>query len=323
MSLAAASSRNFALRLPAALLALPEAPASRAAPSAPPRWRLSVVFAPLAARAVWVHAARTCGAALLALYLAFQFELDTPYSAMTTVMIVANPVQGMILEKSLYRFGGTLVGAVAAVTLMALFAQAPELFLIGLAFWMALCTGASTLLRGFRSYGAVLAGYTVVLIAMPAVENPDSIFTLTMARISVVFLGIACSALVGALFTGRTAERDLDLLFRGLLKDLIGSSRLALRPGRSGALRPLRRAIGARLGGLEDAIRFAAAELPSVAARGPALRDASSAMLGVLTSGPSLTDLLAREDDAHPLRDDWLIAADCSSGAGAGRSGAA
>jgi uncharacterized membrane protein YccC len=303
MNFAAAPSRRFASSVPAALPP-PEAP------TAPPRWRLSAVFAPLAARAVWVHAARTGGAALLALYLAFQLELDTPYSAMTTVMIVANPAQGMILEKGLYRFGGTLVGAVAAVTLMALFAQAPELFLIGLAFWMALCTGASTLLRGFRSYGAVLAGYTVALIALPAVEDPDSLFTLTMARLSVVFVGISCSALVGALFTSRTAERDLDLLFRGLLKDLVGGGRLALRPGQSAALRPLRRAIGARLGGLEDAIRFAAAESPGVAARGPALRDASSAMLGVLTSGPSLTDLLASQQDAHPLRDDWLIAAD-------------
>ena len=310
MNVAAAPSWSFASSVPAAPPPSPEPPASRAAPAAPPRWRLSAVFAPLAARAVWVHAARTCGAALLALYLAFQLELDTPYSAMTTVMIVANPAQGMIWEKSLYRFGGTLVGALAAVTLMALFAQAPVLFLIGLALWMALCTGASTLLRGFRSYGAVLAGYTVVLIAMPAVEDPGAIFTLTMARISVVFVGISCSALVGALFTSRTAERDLDLLFRGLLKDLVGGGRLALRPGQSAALRPLRRAIGARLGGLEDAIRFAAAESPGVAARGPALRDASSAMLGVLTSGPSLTDLLASQKDAHPLRDDWLIAAD-------------
>ena len=125
---------------------------------------------------------------------------------------------------------------------------------------MALCTGASTLLRGFRSYGAVLAGYTVVLIAMPAVENPDSIFTLTMARVSVVFLGIACSALVGALLTGRTAERDLDKLFRGLLADLFAYCRVALRPGQSAELRPLRRALATRLGGLEDAIRFAAAE---------------------------------------------------------------
>ncbi len=138
----AAPSQIVALRRAAVLPPLPQAQAFRTAPATAPRSLLSVAFAPLAARAVWVHAARTLGAALLALYLAFQLELDTPYSAMTTVMIVANPVQGMIFQKSLYRFGGTLVGAVAAVTLMALFAQTPVLFLIGLALWMALCTGA-------------------------------------------------------------------------------------------------------------------------------------------------------------------------------------
>ena len=66
--------------------------------------RLREAAAPLAAPGVWVHAARTCVAALLALYLAFPLQLDTPYSAMTTVMIVANPVQGMILEKSALSF---------------------------------------------------------------------------------------------------------------------------------------------------------------------------------------------------------------------------
>eukprot|EP01037_Dinobryon_pediforme_P014623 gene14623-14747_t len=309
-TLAVSHPQADARHLPLALPELPDVRTPRPAAVVAPRSAILAALAPLAAHAVWVHAARTLAAALLALFLAFQLELDTPYSAMTTVMIVSNPVQGMILQKSLYRFGGTLVGAVAAVMLMALFAQTPVLFLVGLACWMALCTGASTLLRGFRSYGAVLAGYTVALIAMPAVANPDAIFTLTMARLSVVCLGIVCSALVGALFTGHTAERDLDLLFHSLLKDLVGGSRIALRPGQSGALRLLRHTIGARLGGLDDAIRFAAAETPSVAARAPSLRDASAAMLGVLTSAPSLTELLVQQDFTNPLLKDWLAAAD-------------
>ena len=94
------------------------------------------------------------------------------------------------------------------------------LFLLGFAAWLALCTAASTLLRGFRSYGAVLAGYTVALIAMPAVDHPDSIFTLAMARVAVVSLGIASSALVGALLTGHGAARGLDKLLRAMLADL-------------------------------------------------------------------------------------------------------
>jgi len=123
-------------------------------------------------RSLYLHCLRTVSAALLALWLAYLFELDTPYSAATTVLIVAHPMHGMVLSKSLYRMGGTLVGAVMALVLMGLFAQSPEMFILGLSLWMGVCTMASTLLRSFRSYGAVLAGYTVVLITMPGIDTP-------------------------------------------------------------------------------------------------------------------------------------------------------
>ncbi len=130
-------------------------------------------MAALLALPVLRHALGTMTAALLALWLAYQLELDTPYSAATTVLIVSSPVQGMILSKSLYRLAGTLVGALAAVALMALFGQAPELFMLAFSLWMGLCTALSTLLHNFRSYAAVLAGYTVVLVAMPGVDHPE------------------------------------------------------------------------------------------------------------------------------------------------------
>jgi uncharacterized membrane protein YccC len=265
--------------------------------------RLREAAAPLAAPGVWAHAARTAIAALLALWCAFALQLDTPYSAMSTVLIVSSPVQGMILAKSAYRLGGTLLGGLAGVALMALFAQAPVLFLLGFASWLALCTAASTLLRGFRSYGAVLAGYTVALIAMPAVDHPDSIFTLAMARVAVVSLGIASSALVGALLTGHGAARGLDKLLRAMLADLFAYCRLALRPGQSAELKPLRRALAMRLGTLESAIQFAAAESPEHAARLAALRDCGAAFYGALTAAPALTEALDSEDAETLLGD--------------------
>ena len=185
-----------------------------------------------------LHAARTVVAGLLALWLAFLFQLETPYSALTTVMLVANPVQGMILEKSLYRFGGTVLGGLAALILMAVFAQTPELFLLGLAVWMAFCTAASTLLRGHRAYGAVLAGYTVALIALPVTNAPESIFAVAMARAGAVTLGIVSSALVGALLTGHTAQRRLDGLLRNMLADLVAVGRAAINAGSSTCLSP-------------------------------------------------------------------------------------
>ena len=232
--------------------------------------RLREAAAPLLAPGVWTHAARTAIAALLALWFAFALQLDTPYSAMTTVMIVANPVQGMILEKSLYRLGGTLLGGLAGVALMALFAQAPVLFLLGFAAWMALCTAASTLLRGFRSYGAVLAGYTVALIAMPAVDHPDSIFTFAMARFAVVLLGIACSALVGALLTGHTAAARISTSCCAACWPILSpAAALALRPGQAARCSRCRRAAGdaARRPRIRHPLRRRR-KPPSVAARG-------------------------------------------------------
>lgn len=257
-----------------------------------------------------LHAARTVVAGLVALWLAFLLQLDAPYSALTTVILVANPVQGMILEKSLYRLGGTLLGGLAALILMALFAQAPELFLLGLAVWMALCTAASTLLRGHRAYGAVLAGYTVALIALPVANAPESVFSVAMARTGAVTLGVVSSALVGALLSGHTAERRLDRLLRDMLADLVAVGRAAMTP-RSGASLPLAiQSLSERLGRLDDAIRFAVAETPVVAAQAPSLRAAAAALHGALSAAPGLQDLfLCRAGDA-PTISAWAHEAD-------------
>ena len=53
-----------------------------------------------------------------------------------------------------------------AVVMMGLFAQAPLLFVLAFALWLALCTASSTMLRSAWSYSFVLAGYTVAIIAL-------------------------------------------------------------------------------------------------------------------------------------------------------------
>jgi uncharacterized membrane protein YccC len=264
------------------------------------------LFAHLVTPAVALHAARTTIAGLIALGLAFLFQLDMPFSALTTVMLVANPVQGMILEKSLYRLGGTLLGGSAALTLMALYAQTPEMFLLGLAVWMALCTAASTLLRGHRSYGAVLAGYTVALVALPTVETPDNIFYVAMARVSAVTIGVITSAVIGALLTGHGAQRRLDALLWELRAHLLALGRAALHAVPDGSLSAPMQKFSARLGGLDDAIRFAVTETPEVAARASTLRAAAAAMHGVLSAAPGLRDAPARLAGATSYGADWL-----------------
>src|ERR1700754_3377263 len=120
----------------------------------------------------WSHAVSTTVAVIVSLYVAYALQLESPYSAATTVLIVSSPVHGMVLAKSVYRFLGTLIGAIASVALIAFFAQAPELFILGSSLWVGAFTAISSLMRRFRAYGAVLAGYTVTLVAFGAVDQP-------------------------------------------------------------------------------------------------------------------------------------------------------
>ncbi|OIR09938.1 p-hydroxybenzoic acid efflux pump subunit AaeB [mine drainage metagenome] len=177
----------------------------------------------------WLFALRTALAAVLALYLAFALQLDNAFSAATTVMIVANPLHGLVWGKMINRALGTLLGGLAALGLTAAFGQSPVLFLAAFGLWMGLCTAASTLLRSFRSYGAVLAGYTVGLIAFPHLPaHPDDIFTLVTGRVSAVLLGIACSTLVSSLFSSRNGAQMLEARLRALLAELLERMQSAL-----------------------------------------------------------------------------------------------
>jgi uncharacterized membrane protein YccC len=127
-------------------------------------------------------------------------NLDDPKWAAITVWVVAQGNRGMSLSKSQYRILGTAMGAVVAVTLIALFAQTPELFVLALATWIGVCTGVAALLRNFRAYAAVLAGYTAAIIAVDAVVAPSHTFDIAVARFLYIVLGILVEATLTTIF---------------------------------------------------------------------------------------------------------------------------
>src|SRR5690242_19014767 len=80
---------------------------------------ISPVPAPSAgSRLPWIFAAKTTLSALLALLIAFTFNLDQPQWTLLTVFIVSQPRRdGMVSAKSFFRIIGTVVGAVMALLL--------------------------------------------------------------------------------------------------------------------------------------------------------------------------------------------------------------
>jgi uncharacterized membrane protein YccC len=115
----------------------------------------------------------------------------------------------MVVQKGLARLLGTLVGTVMSVVFIGLFAQTPWLFLLALALWLGLCTASSTLLRSAWSYSFVLAGYTVAIIALPALTHPLTVFDQAVARCTEISLGILCATASSALLWPMRVERQL------------------------------------------------------------------------------------------------------------------
>src|SRR6516162_1840924 len=108
-------------------------------------------------RSLMIFAAKTTASGLIALLVAFTFNLDQPQWALLTVFIVAQPQSGLVLAKSFYRIIGTLTGASVALLLVALFAQERVLFLGTLSLWIGMCTFGSQYMRNFTAYAFVLA----------------------------------------------------------------------------------------------------------------------------------------------------------------------
>jgi uncharacterized membrane protein YccC len=241
-------------------------------------------------------ALRTWLASMLALYVAFAFQLDAPYWAWMTVWIVAQPTPGMVLSKSLYRVIGTICGSIFGVILIALFAQTPELFVLALALLVAGCTVASNLLTNFRAYATALAAFTAAIIAADAINAPDQVFFIAMARTSCILLGITCAVLVTAIFAPHRSEDEVRNKLLAVLKD---AARRAVYSWRG--LPEVRRQIGKKLIDdvvlLDTLIEFAAAESGAFRVQVNNARSLLAHVFGLISARRSL--------DAHLNRCGW------------------
>ena len=177
---------------------------------------------------------RTAGGAAVALWLAWWLGLEHPQWAGMTVWAASQPVRAHLIEKSLFRGVGTIVGAVFGVLLAALAARAggPPLLVAGVAVWLGLCAGAGNLLRGFASYGALLAGYSAVMVALLDAGHPEDVVALGLDRTATVLLGVGVALVVGLVFTPEGAEADIPRRLRLAGARILAAIADRLRDGR-------------------------------------------------------------------------------------------
>jgi uncharacterized membrane protein YccC len=263
---------------------------------------------------------RLATAVSLALFISFYLQLDTPSWAGTSAAIVCQPIVGSSLLKGVFRMVGTVVGAVTAVILTGVFPQDRIGFLAGMLVWASACSFVSTLLRNFAAYAAMLAGYTLVIIASTSIAAPDQVFEIAVGRASEICIGIVCGTLVIALTDLGTSPRRLANLLSRLIEETAAHLADVLAEGGARNMEgpETRRALIARAAALDPVIDQAAGESPELLHRRSVLRTAMNGLFAALSGARivethlrSLADPLAQQTARlvmNCLPPDWLAA---------------
>ncbi|WP_420737742.1 FUSC family protein [Bradyrhizobium japonicum] len=256
----------------------------------------------------WSFAIRIWLATVLALFISFWLQLESPTTAALTVGVLAEPTRGQALDKAAFRLLATVVGVAASIAITGFFSQTRDLVLAAFAVWLGICVFAAKLLDGYRAYAAVLSGYTVALIATQQIDNPQRVFEFGMARGAAITVGILSMAVVNSLLFA--PERQPRLLAQLVaihrrVREYAG----ALFRGEScnqRFLTLLRETVG-----LRSEIASLALESSSGSARSAAARSAAVALVAELravrtksasaaeTSSWAARELLRRDDEVR------------------------
>nr|WP_281431822.1 FUSC family protein [Rhizobium setariae] len=178
---------------------------------------------------------RTAVAALIAVAIAWRLGLEHPQWAGMTVWSASLPVRGQLLEKSGYRLVGTVVGTVFGVGLVAYSHGNAAVLVAGLVLWIGLCVGAGNAVRGFLSYGTILAGYSAAMVALLDTPHPEQVFALGFDRFLTVAVGVLVALAIGWIFADRTQESGLALRVRRITARLLAELVSSLRGGATGS----------------------------------------------------------------------------------------
>lgn len=178
---------------------------------------------------------RTALAGCLALVVAWALGLEHPQWAVMSVWAASLPVRGQLLEKGANRLFGTILGSLFGMALMAASGGNHTVLVIGLSLWLGLCAGAGNLLRGFASYGAILAGYSAAMVALLDASHPENILALGADRMLTVLVGVAIATAVGWLFAGAGQGAEPHLRVRALTTQILGDIAAGLRGTPPGA----------------------------------------------------------------------------------------
>ncbi|WP_312525715.1 FUSC family protein [Paracoccus sp. (in: a-proteobacteria)] len=172
-------------------------------------------------RPKFLQGLQVSSAALIALVLAWLLRLEHPQWAAITVFVTLQPTRGQIIEKSSYRFIGTIIGS-GFGTAVAWFAGGKlGIELLALAFWASLMVFIGSLQRSYRSYGTVLAGYSAIIVIVLNPFSPETVREVASDRVLTVLIGALTGVIWAYLARLNGSDHEVQLKARRLTADIL------------------------------------------------------------------------------------------------------
>ncbi|MCI1316194.1 MAG: FUSC family protein [Acetobacter sp.] len=246
------------------------------------------------------YAFRTTIASLIALGIALWWELGSPQWAPLTVWMIAQGSRGKSLAKARWHMFGMIVGTAVAIALVAAAPQQPLLFILLLSGAIGMLCFVGTLLPGpasmanYRMHGMRASGFTLSIISLDGIADPNHIFDISMARATYITLGIVCETVISSLFQFRLTQRARNRLVDNYVAAIRPTTKTlgALLDGDRNALRTSAEMM-ATLAGLGDQIEFAEIEMGKHGREGDHARAALSGVAALFSRGLELAALMA------------------------------
>jgi len=149
------------------------------------------------------HGFKTALAAVLAYAITMTLDLEFGYWAVISTVIVMQVYVADSVEMCLYRFSGTIIGALLGVVVILLVPKTP--FFVGIALFVTI--GVCSFLTRYRKRYR-MAAITVVIIVMTGLQTQDA-WLFGFSRVMEIGIGIICAFAVSVLVF---PKRKVDVL---------------------------------------------------------------------------------------------------------------
>ncbi|EIC86065.1 FUSC family protein [Serratia sp. M24T3] len=158
--------------------------------------------------------------AMIAYALAVKMGLENPYWAMVSCCVVSNPISGAVRARALYRFGGTFTAGMVTLIVSGLFINSPIILVVVIGLISSIMLGMSFLDRTQRAYFFQLGALTMMLITTATIAQPDNTFSIVVARVSEICLGVLSVTLIDSMIFPSSQEKTLHTRLKSWIRHL-------------------------------------------------------------------------------------------------------